>query len=241
MMRTSNPALNDNTFSNLRPAESVSPMTIQGTVNNTITSLALLMLSAYWSWQNPGMILPLLLPAVIVGLIVALVTIFKKEWSPFTTPIYALAQGLILGGVSLITEKAYPGIVVQAVGLTFGTLFALLMTYKFGFVRVTDGFRLGVFAATGGIALFYFASMILSLFHIQVPMINGGGPIGIGFSAIVVIVAALNLVLDFDFIERGAQHGAPKFMEWYGAFSLMITLIWLYMEILRLLSKMRNR
>jgi uncharacterized YccA/Bax inhibitor family protein len=139
-------------------------------------------------------------------------------------------------------ERTYPGVAIQAMGLTFGTLFVMLLAYKTGMIRATQGFKLGVIAATGGIALLYLVEMVLGgFFHIQVPAINGGGAVGIGFSLFVVVIAALNLVLDFDMIESGVQVGAPKYMEWYGAFGLMVTLIWLYLEILRLLSKMRRR
>jgi len=139
-------------------------------------------------------------------------------------------------------ERTYPGVAMQAVGLTFGTLFVMLLAYKTAMIRATQGFKLGVIAATGGIALLYIVEMILGgFFRIQVPAINGSGLVGIGFSLFVVIIAALNLVLDFDVIERSVQGGAPKYMEWYGAFGLMVTLIWLYLEILRLLGKMRRR
>jgi uncharacterized YccA/Bax inhibitor family protein len=179
---------------------------------------------------------------LIGGFVIALVTIFKKEWSPVTAPVYALLEGLVLGGISAIFERSYPGVAIQAVGLTFGTLFVLLLAYKSGIVRATQGFKIGVIAATGGIAVFYLVEMVLNFFfHFQVPAINGSGPWGIVFSLFVVIIAALNLVLDFDLIESGVRMGAPKYMEWYGAFGLMVTLIWLYLEILRLLAKARRR
>ena len=184
---------------------------------------------------------PWLMLGVIGGFIAALVTIFKKSWAPVTAPIYALLEGLVLGGISAITEVKFPGVPMQAVGLTFGTLVALLLVYRAGIIKVTDNFRLGVIAATGGIALFYLATMIMGFFGVRFPTVFGTGPVGIAISVFVVIVAALNLVLDFDLIERGAQMGAPKYMEWYGAFALMVTLIWLYLEILRLLSKLRSR
>ena len=162
-------------------------------------------------------------------------------WAGITAPIYAVIEGMILGSISAIFEKNYPGIVIQAVGLTFGVLFCLLMVYKSRLIKVTDNFRLGVVAATGGIALFYFISLALGFFGMRIPFIHESGPLGIGFSLFVVVIASLNLVLDFDFIEKGAEAGAPKFMEWYGAFGLLVTLVWLYIEILRLLSKLRNR
>jgi len=158
-----------------------------------------------------------------------------------TAPIYALLEGLVLGGLSAVLELRYPGIAIQAVSLTFGTLFVLLFLYRSGVIKVTQKFRLGIIAATGGIMVFYLLEMVLGFFGVQFMAINGSGPIGIGFSLIVVAIAALNLVLYFDFIEQGVQVGAPKYMEWYGAFGIMVTLVWLYLEILRLLSKMRSR
>ena len=185
--------------------------------------------------------MPWVLVGAIGGFIVAIVTTFKKEWAPVTAPIYAVLEGLFLGGISATFEARFPGIVVQAVALTFGTLFCLLMAYKSRLIQVTQKFLMGVFAATGAIALFYLVSIVLSFFKIQIPFVYGSGIAGIIFSLVVVVIAALNLVLDFDFIENGAEHGAPKYMEWYGAFALMVTLVWLYLEILRLLSKVRDR
>ena len=158
-----------------------------------------------------------------------------------TAPLYALAEGLFLGGVSSLFEARFPGIVMQAVLLTFGTLFALLMAYRSGLVRATENFKLGVVAATGGIALVYLATIVLGFFGIGIPYIHESGLVGIGFSLFVVVVAALNLVLDFDFIETGVEQGAPKYMEWYGAFGLMVTRVWLYIEFLRLLAKLQSR
>ena len=247
MMRTANPVLSDSTFRSLGAAAGGRAMTIQGTVNRSIVLLLLLLLSASWTWRmssaagdtaGPGV---WLLVGAVGGLIVALVTVFKKSWSPVLAPVYALLEGLVLGGISSILEGQYPGIVIQAVGLTFGTLFGLLMAYKSGLIRATENFKLGVVGATGGIALFYLVTMVLGLFGIRIPYIHESGLIGIGFSLFVVVVAALNLVLDFDFIEQGAAAGAPAYMEWYGAFGLMVTLIWLYLEILRLLAKMMSR
>jgi uncharacterized YccA/Bax inhibitor family protein len=244
LMRTSNPALNDNIFRGERAAFGEA-MTVQGTVNKTGVLLICAMATAAWSWNRfldaPTEAAPLVFGGAIGGLIFALVTIFKKSWAPVTAPIYALLEGLVLGGISVVVNLRYPGIAIQAVSLTFGTLLALLIAYRSGVIRVTDKFRLGVVAATGGIALFYLLSMMLGFFGVHFNSIFGSGLIGIGFSVVVVIVAALNLVLDFDFIETGARAGAPKYMEWYAAFGLMVTLIWLYMEILRLLAKLRSR
>jgi uncharacterized YccA/Bax inhibitor family protein len=205
------------------------------------------MATAAWTWrmflQSRDMadVAPLMIVGLIGGLIFSMVTIFKKEWSPITAPIYALLEGLVLGGLSAVFDLRYPGIGIQAVSLTFGTLFVLLIAYSSGLIKVTQKFRLGIVAATGGIFVFYMLEMVLGFFGIQFNSINGSGLIGIGFSLIVVAIAALNLVLDFDFIEQGVQVGAPKYMEWYGAFGIMVTLVWLYIEILRLLSKLRSR
>jgi uncharacterized YccA/Bax inhibitor family protein len=176
----------------------------------------------------------------IAGFVVAMVLCFKHNWAPVLAPVYAVLEGLFLGGISAMYAARFGGIVFQAVALTFGTLFALLAAYQAGFIRATEKFKLGIFAATGGIALVYFASIILGFFGVHIPGIFGSGMVGIGFSIVVVVIAALNLVLDFDMIEQGARAGAPKYMEWYGAFGLMVTLVWLYLEILRLLSKLKD-
>ena len=170
-----------------------------------------------------------------------MITAFKPTASPYTAPIYAACQGLFLGAISAMFERSYPGIVVQAVGLTFGTLAALLMAYTSGLIKPTENFKLGVTAATGAVMLLYMASFVLRMFGIQIGFIHDSGLFGIGFSVVVIVIAALNLVLDFDFIETGIKRGAPKYMEWYGAFGLLVTLIWLYLEILRLLAKLRQR
>jgi len=222
-------------------------MTISGTVNKAGILLICVVATAAWTWsqfmasRTPATVAPWVLIGGIGGFIVALVTIFKKTWAPVTAPLYGLLEGLLLGGVSALFELRFPGIAIQAVGLTFGTMVALLLAYRSGMIRATENFKLGVVAATGGIAIFYLATFVLGFFGVHFTSIYGAGPIGIAFSVFVVIVAALNLVLDFDFIENGARMGAPKYMEWYAAFGLMVTLIWLYLEILRLLSKLRSR
>ena len=243
-MKTSNPALSANTF-RLPYAGMGETMTISGAVNKTGILLICAVLTAGWSWNRftvspETAVLPLMI-GLIGGFIVALVTVFKKDWAPVTAPLYALLEGLVLGSVSAMYEARFHGIAMQAVGLTFGTLFALLLAYRAGVIRATEKFKLGVVAATGGIAIFYFAEFVLGFFGIHFSTINGSGGIGIGFSVVVVIIAALNLALDFDFIENGARSGAPKYMEWYAAFGLMVTLVWLYLEILRLLSKINSR
>lgn len=247
MFRTSNPTLKEDTFTKPwdRPVGS-SVMTLEGAVNKTALLLAILTITAGWTWNQffvngAEKALPLTLVGAFGGFIVAIITSFAMRWSPITSPIYAALEGLFLGGFSALLETRYPGIVIQAVGLTFGVLFALLMAYKSGMIKATENFKLGVVAATGGILLLYIVGMALSFFHIQIPYIHQSGPIGIGFSLFVVVIASLNLVLDFDFIENGAKSGAPKFMEWYAAFGLLVTLVWLYVEIIRLLAKLRGR
>jgi uncharacterized YccA/Bax inhibitor family protein len=243
-MRSGNPALHADTFSRAPAMPGAEQMTLGGTVNKTALSLFILLIAASYIW-NRGAADPALpvwiLGSVIGGLIVAIATSFKKTWAPITTPVYAALEGVALGGISVIFESQYPGIVSQAVFLTFGTLAALLLAYRSGLVRATENFKLGIFAATGGIALLYLASFVLGFFGISVPLIHSSGTWGILFSMFVVVIAALNLVLDFDFIETGVERGAPKYMEWYGAFGLLVTLVWLYLEILRLLAKLQSR
>jgi uncharacterized YccA/Bax inhibitor family protein len=245
MMRTANPALNDKTFEQIGYGQQSETMTLQGTVNKTGMMLLLLVAGAAYTWslfieQDPSVMMWMMV-GLIGGLIVSFVTVFKKEWSPVTAPLYAVLEGFALGGLSVMLESLYPNIVIQAVALTFGTAGCLLIAYKSGVIKATENFKLGIFAATGGIAVIYLVGWIMSFFGTSIPYIHENGLIGIGFSLVVVVIAALNLVLDFDFIEKGAEHGAPKFMEWYAAFGLMVTLIWLYIEILRLLSKLNSR
>jgi len=246
LMRTSNPALNPKAFQGEGVAVGEA-MTLKGTVNKTGFLLICVMATAIWTWKlfmeshNPESVMGLAAIGGIGGFIAALVTIFKKNWAPVTAPIYALLEGLVLGGISAMFEMRYNGIAIQAVSLTFGTLVVLLLAYRSGLIPVTQKFKLGVVAATGGIALFYIVSMVLGFFGVHFAVINGNGTLAIAFSAFVVVIAALNLVLDFDFIESAVSAGVPKYMEWYAAFGLMVTLIWLYFEILRLLSKLRDR
>lgn len=248
-MRSSNPALPQTTFSDMRGMVARSEsMTVGGTVIKTILLLLVALLAAGWTWmkfyqaaENGPSMTVWVGVGVLGGFIMALVTVFKKEWAPVTAPIYALLEGLFIGAISAQLESAYPGIVIQAVGLTFGTLFAMLLAYQSGLIKVTDNFRLGVVAATGGIALVYLATIVLSFFGIQSTFMFGSSWLSIGISLFVVAIAALNFVLDFDFIEQGARMNVPKYMEWYGAFALMVTLVWLYIEFLRLLSKTRQR
>jgi|TARA_B110001469_G_C9632805_1_gene316801 uncharacterized YccA/Bax inhibitor family protein len=242
--RSGNPALNSKAFTsvpNRRGAELNDVMTIKGTVDKTAMGLFLLIFSGYYSF-NPEM--TYLIPVgVFGGLIVAIITIFKKEWSPYTVPLYAILEGLALGSISYMFNESYEGIVVQAIGLTLGILISLLLAYRSGIIKATENFKLGVFAATGGIFLLYFVSFIMSFFGSGISVLDPSNSslMSIGISLFIVVIASLNLVIDFDFIEEGAEKGAPKYMEWYGAFGLLVTLVWLYLEILKLLSKLRSR
>ncbi len=253
MIRSGNPALGESTFLDLESGtlsqRGNDVMSLNGTVNKTGFLLLLAVLTAAFSWSQTfdasgnltsGAKL-YLLGGAIGGFALALVTVFKKTWAPVTAPLYALVEGFFLGTVSAMYNAKFDGIVLQAVMLTFGTLFALLFAYRSGLIRATENFKLGVVAATGGIALIYLATIVLGFFNINIPFIHESGLIGIGFSLFVVVIAALNLVLDFDFIETGVEQGAPKYMEWYGAFGLMVTLVWLYVEFLRLLAKLQSR
>lgn len=244
LFKTSNPALNAKTF-NTRVALGAETMSLQGTVNKTGFLLFCASAAAAWTWylaNTQADSLPLWMwGGLLVGFVVAFVTVFKKEWSPVTAPVYALCEGLALGGISAFLEHAYPGIPIQALGLTFGVTFVMLLLYTSGILRATPKFTIGVVAATGGICLVYIVDMVLRFFGHQVPLLNSSGPMGIAISVVIVIVAALNLILDFGFVEAGVQTGAPKYMEWYGAFGILVTLVWMYLEMLRLLAKIRER
>lgn len=250
MIKSSNPALNSSVFSSearftpthSHPDAASNTMSIQGTVNKTGIALLIMVCAAGWTWgQDPVLMNGLSVLGAIAGLVVALVLMLKKTWAPVLVPAYAGLEGLFIGAFSATFEQQYPGIVMQAVGLTFATLFALLSAYKSGLIKPTENFKLGVFAATAGIGVFYLIAFLFGLFGVDFPIIYGNSPMSIGLSVVIVVVAALNLVMDFDFIENGEKEGAPKYMEWYAAFGLLVTLIWLYIEIVRLLSKLASR
>ncbi len=247
-MRTSNPALTPATFNGYQSAvPRGEAMTIGGAINRTAMLLLLVLLSAGYTWNlflksgNPAVVTPWMMGGVIAGLITAIVTVVKKEWSPITAPLYAIFEGLFLGGLSSMMEASYPGIVIQAVGATFATLGVMLFLYKTGIIKPTEKFIFGVVAATGAVAVVYLVTWVLSFFGVSTNVLFGNGVIGIGFSIVVAGIAALNLILDFAIIEQGAQRGMPRYMEWYGAFALMVTLIWLYLELLRLIGNLRSR
>jgi uncharacterized YccA/Bax inhibitor family protein len=243
-MRSGNPVLSDSTFTDVARGFS-RPMTLTGVVNRSILLLLLVAGTSAGVWtyssSHPSAIYPAVMVGTLGGFVVAIATSFKRNWAPITSPIYAVLEGLFIGGISLVMEQRFPGLVLQAVLLTFGVMFALLAAYQSRIIRPSQTFKAVIVGATFGIMIVYLVSMALQLFfHAGIPLITDNGPIGIVFSLVVVGIAALNLVLDFDFIENGVASGAPKWMEWYAAFALTVTLVWLYIEILRLLSKMRR-
>lgn len=245
-MRTGNPALKDDTFSKVSVYAEQSRMTLMGTVNKSFILLLLVILSATWSWSYLPTISTsassvILTGSIVLGFIVSLICVFKPRQAFILGPMYAVLEGVFLGNISRLYNVAFDGIVVQAVLLTLSIFFVLLMLYRLKLIQATKNFRLMVVSATIGIGIVYFITFILSLFGVYIPYIHSNGTVGLIISIFVVTMAALNLVLDFDFIERGVEHGSPKYMEWYGAFGLVVTLVWLYLEVLRLLAKMRSR
>lgn len=253
LFKSGNPTLSEKNFE-----QSVSPssiagenaMTVRGTLNKFGFLFLMVMASAFYTWQeftNRGDVMPYMWTGVIGGFIVALIIMFKKQWAPYLAPLYALLEGLFIGAVSAAFQYAFqetaPGIVVNSILLTFGVAIAMYVLFVTRVIRVTETFRAVIIVATVGLMIFYLIAMVLRMTGVtDLQFIyQGGSPLAIGFSLFVVGLAALNLVMDFDMIEKGAQMGAPKYMEWYGAFGLMVTIIWLYLEILRLLSKFASR
>ena len=239
--RSGNPVLTSNAFNTT--AISSETMTINGTVNKTFLSLTLLMVTGYYTFMSGQIMSGFAIFSLIAAFIVAIITMYKKEWSPITVPIYAILEGIGLGWISYSFNSLYDGIVLSAICITVSILLAMLMIYRSGLIKPTENFKLGVAAATGGIALLYIINLVMSFFGSQMGIMNiqNASLMSIGFSLFVIVIAALNLVVDFDFIEEGAEKGAPKYMEWFGALGLMVTLVWLYLEILRLLAKLRSR
>jgi uncharacterized YccA/Bax inhibitor family protein len=254
MMKSSNPALSNAFGRHAYAGTQSAVMTMNGTINKTIISLLLVMVGAGYTWKmtlaGGGNAMIWTMGGAIVGLVLALVTAFKKEWAPYTVPAYALVQGLFLGGISAMIAGSMsqdPGasvnnqLVVQAVALTIGVFFVMLLLYRSKVIQPTRKFALGLAAATGGIFFFYLISWIVGMFGVNMSAIHGNGTLAIGINLVIVVVAALNLIMDFHFIEEGVAARAPKYMEWYGAFGLMVTLIWLYIELLKLLSRLGSR
>jgi uncharacterized YccA/Bax inhibitor family protein len=248
LFKSGNPALSEKNFQQSIVVDQSGVMTERGTMNKFFLMFLLVLASASLTWSafyQGRDVSSWAIGSAIGGFIVALVLIFKKEWGAFLAPVYALLEGVFLGGISAYYnyafEKVAPGIIMQAVGLTFGAVIAMFLLYRFGVIKATEKFKAIIFTATMGIAVFYLITMVLHMFHVDIPFIHEGSTIGIVFSLVVVAIAALNLILDFDMIENGVAMGAPKYMEWYGAFGLLVTIVWLYLEILRLLSKLNSR
>lgn len=248
LMKSGNPALSEKNFQTVFVGGSSETMTIKGTLNKFGFMLLMLMGSAFYSWKEfngGGNVTPLIWTGLIGGLVIALIIMFKKEWSGYLAPLYALMEGLFLGAISAMYNNAFaakaPNLIMNAVGLTFGVAIAMYFLYSFKVIKATEKFKSVIFTATAGIGIFYLLSMVLGMFGVHMAFLHEGSLMGIGFSLVVVTVASLNLILDFDMIEKSAEAGAPKFMEWYGAFGLMVTIVWLYLEILRLLSKLSSR
>lgn len=252
--KSSNPVFGKNIFSQSAISAEDGVMTVNGTINKTGIMLLIVILAASYTWgkffvandpSTPGAIpsgvMGWMIAGGIGGFITALITVFSPRRAAMTAPIYAVFEGLFLGAISAMFEAMYPGLVMRAVSLTFGVFFIMLLLYRSGTIRATQKFRTVILAATGGIALVYLVSFIAGMFGANFGFMTGNSMMSIGFSLVVVVVAALNLILDFDMITRGADAMAPKYMEWYGAFGLMVTLIWLYLELLRLLSKIGSR
>ncbi|MGE4158160.1 MAG: Bax inhibitor-1/YccA family protein [Planctomycetota bacterium] len=247
MLRTSNPALNDNLFrgADSRLDSGSGVMTIQGTVTKCYLLVGILVAAGLYTWNQAASgnaaVMGWITGGALVGLGCALVLMFARSLAPFLAPAYAVAEGVVLGGLSYVFEMRYPGIAGQAITLTVGTLLGLLTAYRTGLIKPSENFKLGVFAATGGIALFYLGTWIASFFGVHMSFLHDSSPLGIAFSGLLVLLAAFNLVLDFDFIEEGARRGLPKNTEWIAAFGLLVTLVWLYVELLRLLARLQDR
>ncbi|HTX04954.1 MAG TPA: Bax inhibitor-1/YccA family protein [Steroidobacteraceae bacterium] len=244
--RTGNPFLNDRTFSNQpRLGIGLQGMSLKGTVDKSFLLLVVLMVAALWPWSQMAngdvqAASSAMLVGFLGGFVLAIIVSFKPTLAAYLAIPYSALEGLALGGFSAVLEQRYRGIAIEAVGLTFAVLAVLLIAYRTRLIRVTDQFRAMVVGATFGIMLLYLATLVLGFFHVSLGALYAPTPLGIGISLVIVAVAALNVVLAFDLIERGVAAGAPKYMEWYCAFSLMVTLVWLYLEIIRLLALTRR-
>ena len=252
LFQSGNPTLTEKIFNSsaTRNAELQGVMSVRGTMNKFGFMLLMLMGAATYTWNlyqtgNPGQMQTLMYVGIFGGMIAAFAIIFKPTWAPYIAPLYGLLEGLFIGGISAVMNdmfaKNYPGLVMQAVGLTFGVAIAMFLLYNFRVIRATEKFKSILFAATLGIGIFYLLTMVFRLFGVDMPFMYDSSLLGIGISLFIVAIAALNLIMDFDMIEKGADAGAPKYMEWYGAFGLMVTIVWLYIEILKLLSRFAKR
>ena len=252
LFKSGNPTLSENRFRDTVLADVLThenAMTLKGTLNKFGFLFLMVLGTAFYSWKefaDGGNVVPLIWTGALGGLVVAIVLVFKKEWAPYLAPLYALLEGLFIGAISSMYNFAFaekaPNLIINAVGLTFGVAIAMYLLYSFRIIKATEKFKSIVITATVGIAIFYVLVMVLRMFGFDnMPFLHEGSVFGILFSLFVVSIAALNLILDFDMIEKGAEMGAPKYMEWYGAFGLLVTIVWLYLEILRLLSKISGR
>jgi uncharacterized YccA/Bax inhibitor family protein len=247
LFKSGNPTLTEKTFQSIS-TNYADGMTMRGTLNKFGFMLLMLMGSAYYSWKefsNGGQITHLIWIGLIGGLVLAFTIMFKKEWAPYLAPAYGLFEGLFLGAISAVYNAAFaekaPNIIMNAVGLTFGVAIGMYLLYSFKVIKATEKFKSIVLMATAGIAIFYLISFVLRLFGVPMAFLHEGSLLGIGISLVIVTIASLNLILDFDMIDQNSAAGAPKYMEWYCAFGLMVTIVWLYLEILRLLSKLSDR
>ncbi len=245
MLDSRNPAFNRDINGNTTAAVGV-PMTVQGTLTKTIILSLIMCISGAATWYQFALgymdkVNMFMFGGLIIGLIVAFVIMFKQHLAPVLAPVYAFAEGALLGGLSAIFEAQFPGIVVQAVSLTMLAVFSMAVLYKIGLIRATERFRSTILIATSAVAIFYLIDLVGRFFHFNLSIIYSSSPLGIAFSLFVVGLAALNLIIDFDFIEKGQANFLPQYYEWYGAFGLLITIVWLYLEILRLLSKLKER
>lgn len=248
LFKSGNPTLTEKIFTRNLQAEDAGVMTARGALTKFGFLFLMVLAGAAFTWNSfyQGVnVMPWMWGSLIGGFVVALILVFKPKWSPYLAPAYGLLEGVFVGAVSAVYNFAFaetaPNLIMQAVGLTFGVVIAMFLLYNFRVIKATERFKSIVFTATAGIMLFYGLALILRLFGIQMPFIHESGLIGIGLSVFIVAIAALNLILDFDAIENGANMGAPKYMEWYCAFGLLVTVVWLYLEILRLLSKLQSR
>ena len=244
--RTSNPILKEKNFRDAEFSTTGKTMTMNGTMNKALLMLLVLSVSASYVWHkvaagDTNSILPLMIFGIFGSLAIVLYTVFTRKVNAVTSISYSLFEGLMIGGFSALLNMRYPGIVMQAITITFGIAFSMFALYRFGFIQVTDKFRMGVMGATSGIFVVYMLSMLLGFFGIQIPFMHSSGMFGIGFNLFVIGIASMNLVLDFDFIDRAIRSNAPERMEWMGAFGLMVTLVWLYIEVLKLLSRLNRR
>lgn len=252
IFKSGNPTLTEKMFNKSLQMDATlqGTMTVRGAINKFGFMMLMLIAGAAYNWHlfeemKQDTMNVLMMVGIFGGLITAIAISFKPNWAPFLAPLYALLEGLFIGGISVIMNaafaKSYPGLVMQAVGLTFGVAISMFILYNFRIINATERFKSVIFTATLGIGIFYLLTMVLRMFGVNVSFMYDSSMLSIGISLFVVAIAALNLILDFDMIERGAEQGAPKFMEWYGAFGLMVTIVWLYIEMLKLLSKLGSR